>query len=210
MTQPNTLSMPQSSVPQASIPTNSSPIMPSSLPSLNTMPSNNSVPTTSSSSSIFSSMTFKIVMIILILALLGFNIFRYVANSTDYITDNFSKDIISILSSIGIVAKDTTTTIADKTNQGVKTTSDLATGLVKKSLNPTSNDDTINKSKKKKKDPPKPAPPSKKSSKSGYCYIGEDRGFRSCIKVGDESMNDCLSEMIYPTKELCINPRLRE
>ena len=45
------------------------------------------------------------------------------------------------------------------------------------------------------------------SKKSGYCYIGEDRGFRSCIKVG---INDnCMSGDIFPTEEICINPSLR-
>jgi len=47
-----------------------------------------------------------------------------------------------------------------------------------------------------------------KKGKSGYCYIGEDRGFRSCIKVGEG--DNCISGDIFPSKELCINPNLRE
>ena len=48
---------------------------------------------------------------------------------------------------------------------------------------------------------------SQSSSKSGYCFIGEDRGFRSCIKVG---VNDtCMSGDIFPTEEICVNPNLR-
>ena len=48
---------------------------------------------------------------------------------------------------------------------------------------------------------------SKIANKSGYCYIGEDRGFRSCIKIkqGDK----CMSGNIFPTEALCINPNLR-
>jgi hypothetical protein len=48
---------------------------------------------------------------------------------------------------------------------------------------------------------------SKIANKSGYCYIGEDRGFRSCIKVkqGDK----CMSGNIFPTEAICINPNLR-
>jgi hypothetical protein len=43
--------------------------------------------------------------------------------------------------------------------------------------------------------------------KSGWCYIGEDRGFRTCAKVG---VNDtCMSGEIFPTQEVCINPNLR-
>ncbi len=43
--------------------------------------------------------------------------------------------------------------------------------------------------------------------KSGYCFIGEDRGFRSCIHV--EQGDSCMSGDIFPTKEVCINPNLR-
>ena len=48
---------------------------------------------------------------------------------------------------------------------------------------------------------------SKGSGKSGYCYIGEDRGFRSCIKVNED--DKCMSGQIFPTKDVCINPNLR-
>jgi hypothetical protein len=43
--------------------------------------------------------------------------------------------------------------------------------------------------------------------KSGYCYVGEDRGFRSCIEVGESTK--CMSGEIFPTMEVCVNPRLR-
>lgn len=43
--------------------------------------------------------------------------------------------------------------------------------------------------------------------KSGYCYIGEDRGFRSCAKVSQH--DTCMSGDIFPTRDICINPNLR-
>lgn len=43
--------------------------------------------------------------------------------------------------------------------------------------------------------------------KSGFCYIGEDRGFRSCIEVGESTK--CMSGEIFPTREVCVNPSLR-
>lgn len=43
--------------------------------------------------------------------------------------------------------------------------------------------------------------------KSGYCYIGEDNGFRSCVKVGKN--DQCISGDIFPTHDVCINPNLR-
>lgn len=48
----------------------------------------------------------------------------------------------------------------------------------------------------------------KPASKSGFCYIGEDRGFRSCIEVGEGET--CMSGDIFPTEAICINPNLRE
>ena len=43
--------------------------------------------------------------------------------------------------------------------------------------------------------------------KSGWCYIGEDRGFRTCAEVG---VNDkCMSGDIFPSQDICVNPTLR-
>lgn len=48
----------------------------------------------------------------------------------------------------------------------------------------------------------------KSLSKSGFCYIGEYKGIRSCINVGEG--DKCMSGDIFPTKEICINPNLRQ
>ena len=45
------------------------------------------------------------------------------------------------------------------------------------------------------------------SGKAGWCYIGEERGIRSCSQVG---VNDtCMSGDIFPSSEVCVNPTLR-
>ena len=73
---------------------------------------------------------------------------------------------------------------------------------------------TIGKKYKSKKTPPTPndtndlTQKNKPKSKSGFCYIGEDRGFRSCIEVGEGDV--CMSGDIFPTQDICINPNLRE
>ena len=43
--------------------------------------------------------------------------------------------------------------------------------------------------------------------KGGWCYIGEDRGFRSCAQVS--ASDQCMSGDIFPSKDLCVNPSLR-
>jgi len=37
--------------------------------------------------------------------------------------------------------------------------------------------------------------------------IGEDQGYRSCIQVGDN--DTCMSGDIFPSQEICVNPKLR-
>lgn len=44
-------------------------------------------------------------------------------------------------------------------------------------------------------------------SKMGFCYVGNDRGYRSCMEI--DEMDKCMSNKIFPTRELCINPTLR-
>jgi hypothetical protein len=46
------------------------------------------------------------------------------------------------------------------------------------------------------------------TGKSGYCYIGEDRGFRSCVKV--EASDKCMSGEVFSRHDICVNPTLRE
>jgi len=45
------------------------------------------------------------------------------------------------------------------------------------------------------------------TGKSGWCYIGEEQGIRTCSEIG---VNDvCMSGDIFPTQSVCINPNLR-
>lgn len=45
------------------------------------------------------------------------------------------------------------------------------------------------------------------SGKAGWCFIGEDRGFRTCSQIGQN--DQCLSGDIFPSQEICMNPNLR-
>jgi len=46
------------------------------------------------------------------------------------------------------------------------------------------------------------------TGKKGWCYVGTDRTFRSCIKVKKSDV--CMSGKIFPTRDICINPALRQ
>jgi hypothetical protein len=45
------------------------------------------------------------------------------------------------------------------------------------------------------------------SGKSGWCFIGAEGLSRTCAEIGVNDM--CMSGEIYPTKDVCINPKLR-
>lgn len=169
-------------------------------------------------------------LIILILAFLGFNLFAYLGKITEE-TAGFLKPLFRAL---GYGAATTIKQTASVTAEGAKGIIDVAAGTVSSGVDllesginrkgqlrnkiddDTDLNDALSKSVSKKysnEDEPIPddagsrTQSSKSASKSGFCYIGEDRGFRSCIKVGQADM--CMSGDIFPTQEICINPNLR-
>ena len=192
------------------------------------------------------SIYFKLFLLVLLLAFLGFNIFRYLADTTDFITHpyvqpihKFFKDVKDIIeiplgelrtmtragkagasTSNAAKASGAGTGAAAKasTSTGAAAKSSTSTGVAAKASTPNTNlDAAIAKARPKPKKSESPAHPdeagsrtqsSKAKGKSSYCYIGEDRGFRSCIKVDDPGT--CLSGEIFPTRDICINPTLRE
>ena len=45
------------------------------------------------------------------------------------------------------------------------------------------------------------------TGKSGWCYIGEEQGVRTCSEIG---VNDvCMSGDVFPNQAICMNPNLR-
>jgi hypothetical protein len=133
---------------------------------------------------------------------------------------------------LGYAAADTVKTTVDVTAQGAKSAVDIAAGATTSGINvlqqtieqggsdqrqPASDQrqPALEKAlSHAKKEPPQPDDATsrtqrgQRSGKSGYCYIGEDRGFRSCIEIGEE--DTCMSGDIFPTQAICINPRLRK
>ena len=52
-----------------------------------------------------------------------------------------------------------------------------------------------------------PLPNSSDSQHHGFCYVGKQNNLRHCAKVSSKST--CMSGDIFPTMDLCINPKLR-
>ena len=131
-----------------------------------------------------------------ILVFFGYNIGETIRQTTD-VSDEGAKELVSAISKTVDAGVDVLEEKSRLTNDSstIKALSDATKKNTQatQSLNPDPDDaDSRTQS---------------GSKKSGYCYIGEDRGFRSCIKVGENE--NCMSGDIFPTKGICINPSLR-
>jgi hypothetical protein len=171
------------------------------------------------------------IVIILILAFLGFNIFVYLAKGTQ-IFANLSAKIASIL---GTGTAEVTKEIVNVAATGTKGAVDVTANTVNTTLdyaeNTASNIKQANNSQQAKlnsslnqankyhqgtdeedgygaDESSSTIQSSKASGKSGWCYIGEDRGFRTCIKVGEN--DKCMSGDIFPSQQICMYPEMRE
>jgi len=178
-------------------------------------------------------------IIILILAFLGFNIFVYLAKGTQDISNFFAPLIKKILEIIFALTGQTIDVAAEGAKavvggtagavdtgltavqniipNGAGATSSLNTQSIQGTIQQkdvTSNNslnralNTSQQSQEQENDyQAQEASSSVHGGKSGWCFIGEDKGFRSCAQVG---VNDqCMSGDIFPSQELCINPNLR-
>ena len=206
----------------------------------------------SPSGSYFENITLQTwIIIILLLAFLGINIFAYLAKGTQetvsifepifkffgYTTLTTTKQTIETsakgaTSGINMVAG-TTTGAIDNIIQTPVATSGTSTGVssnvpqgnISTSL-PVQNNIQKNSAKIEKwqedalskalssaeQNQSQVSPDDSRSSiqttgKSGWCYIGDDQGLRTCSEIG---VNDvCMSGDVFPTQPVCINPNLR-
>ena len=168
-------------------------------------------------------------LLLLILALLGMNIFSYLGEGVDIFG--------SILQKLGIGTAKAAQDTVDVSMDGVKLGADIAAGGVKDVANlvKSETDNTADSKKTVSKaiddnsdenDNGNESVNNQDSSsvnedqssdstiqsrrsnkKSGWCYVGTDRKVRSCIQVN--ASNKCMSGDIFPSRELCINPSLR-
>jgi hypothetical protein len=175
-------------------------------------------------------------VIIVILAILGLNLFSYLGIATDFI----SKMTAPFLRLFGVAAAETTKAAVAVGATGVKTGANivsggadviagavtggvnvlentLSSGMTKNNIDNNSIisiNKALDNAEKKMINMPMPDDTgseiqrSKISGKTGYCFIGEDRGFRTCVSVTDN--DQCISGDIFPTRDICINPNLRQ
>jgi hypothetical protein len=173
------------------------------------------------------------VIIILILALLGFNVFAYLAKGTQETAGIIHRVFGPILTFFGYqtleVTKQTIELGATGATAGINAVADTAVDTI----NAVQGDGSISTASYERVQEPRVhrnddlnkalndaqtsndegiVPDDSRSSiqtigKSGWCYIGEDQGIRACSEIG---VNDtCMSGDVYPTQAVCMNPKLR-
>jgi hypothetical protein len=164
----------------------------------------------------------KIILIAAIVIFLGYNLYLYFTQGTDLLGKYFG------IGGVGItkVAKGTEFAV-DTAAEGTKDTISVAQNVTDKGLdtvakggqiisrtNESPMENEMEEDVKKEQEAENVDAESsfsgnlKKTIKGGYCYIGTDRTYRSCVKV--EEGDICMSEKIFPTKDICINPNLRK
>lgn len=164
----------------------------------------------------------KIFLIVVILALLGFNVFAYLAKGTDIFKNfmtSYGKYIPEgIKKTLNLTEKGTALglDVAAGTIQDVKKVVTKETGVVAKTWKARDKklEQSIDAGNFKglnnfpQHEPDETDSKVQEKNKKGWCYIGTDRTFRSCIKVNES--DKCMSGKIFPTKDICINPSLRQ
>jgi len=183
-------------------------------------------------------------VIIMVLAFLGLNIFAYFAKVSYYLAEGtqeatgfFAPLIRAIFGTSVAVAGNTIDVAAEGgkavvsgTATGVNTglsavqdvTPNKASGSMpstnvaehnqdmeeaKNDLNKALSSSKNNTNKENGDYEPHQASSSVNSSKAGWCFIGEDKGYRTCSQVNER--DKCMSGDIFPSQEICINPSLR-
>ncbi len=174
--------------------------------------------------------------IIVILSILGLNLFSYLGIATDFI----ARLTAPILRLFGLAAAETTKTAVAVGAAGIKAganvvsgSADVVAGAVTGGVNVLENtlssgvtrnnidgktilslDNALTNAEKQMNSMPMPDDSgsqiqrSRIAGKTGYCLIGEQNGFRNCVDVTEN--DQCMSGEIFPTREICINPNLRQ
>jgi hypothetical protein len=157
-----------------------------------------------------------ILSVLLILSLLGVNLFIIVGNMVQVIITLFKPLIYQILAIFGYTTGTLINKTADITADVARTGVDIAEGTVQSVGNilknaskgavniETKRDLDIVISEPKADTSESPIQKSTSGSKSAWCLIGEHNGRRGCVEVNDASK--CLSGNVFPNIEMCLNP----
>ena len=161
-------------------------------------------------------MMMKIGLIVLALAFLAYNVYLYYYEGTDILGKLFGMGIVGTgkvtqatvdVAAEGTkdtvnVAQEVTRDVTDKVEEVGEKIENRADNRVSKAIE---GPDNLNDEDNTKADTTESE--IQQAPQKGYCYIGTDRTFRSCVKMN--AGDTCASKQVFPTKDICINPELR-
>jgi hypothetical protein len=129
----------------------------------------------------------KYLLMIVIVAMLGLNIFAYLARGTEIASDTlrnlvrFTERVTGQLFKTTLTGTKTGLKVVEAGVDDLERVVDGGLGRQNKKASPV--------------------------AKSGFCYIGEGEGSRHCVSVTEKDV--CMSGDVFPTMDVCINPKLR-
>jgi hypothetical protein len=139
----------------------------------------------------------KMLFLLLFISLLGLNVYYYLTEGvtlmTKFFGDGLENTEENIEKGVGTVEK----ALEEKKRQD--------------DYNPSELEKTLDEP--RKKDEPTPSPDLSNESdiqlakKAGYCYVGTLNKKRTCIEIDED--DKCMSGDIFPTRDICMNPNLR-
>jgi len=160
----------------------------------------------------------KIVLIVAIVGFLAYNLYLYFTEGTDVLGKYFGIGITGVAKGTEVAVdtvaegtKDTVSIAQNVTDKGLDAVAEGGKAITKRAESPIERQ--VDEEEQKEEQAENVGANSsfasnlKKTVKGGYCYIGTDRTFRSCVKVDPGDV--CMSMKIFPTKDVCINPNLR-
>jgi hypothetical protein len=161
----------------------------------------------------------RIVLIVAIVGFLAYNLYLYFTEGTDVLGKYFgigitgvAKGTEKVVDTVAEGSKDTISIAQNVTDKGLDVVAEGGEAIKERAESPIErNQDEEKKTEEERENVDTESSYTstlKKTVKGGYCYIGTDRTFRSCVKVNPGDV--CMSNQIYPTKDICINPNLRK
>jgi hypothetical protein len=143
----------------------------------------------------------KIVVLILILAIMGFNVFVLFARGTEWAAKLVEKSAKFGIDLTFLSIKDTVNFSKNTIHSTIKgNLKDLQNSIGSKKKSPTKAQLSYL--------PDRDSSDIQRNKNQGYCLVGTDKGFRSCTYVGTNDV--CKSGKIYPTIDICKDPKLRK
>ena len=161
----------------------------------------------------------RVILIIAIVGFLAYNLYLYFTEGTDVLGKYFGIGITGVaqgtekvVDTVAEGTKDTISVAQNATDKGLDVVAEGGEAIKERAESPIErNQDEEKKIEQEGENVDTEssfASSLKKTVKGGYCYIGTDRTYRSCVKINPGDV--CMSNQIYPTKDICINPNLRK